>query len=110
MRALPIGYLIFITKHSSLNLNIFIFPQATENVLKWESEYLKVLKNESNLYYQAGRSFGDISSTTTFKEMDKLMIGMIFMFCYVLTILSRFNRIEIRVSNRSIYHYLNLYE
>ncbi|XP_066584061.1 patched domain-containing protein 3-like [Prorops nasuta] len=82
---------------------------ATENVLRWEEAYLKLLKslkenlvtsscnNRSlNIYYEAGRSFGDISSSVLFQEIDKLIAGTFLMFLYVLAILSNFNWVECR--------------
>lgn len=85
--------------------------QATEDVLKWESAYLEVAKNISNklenkinknisFYYEAGRSFGDISGISVFQDMDKLAMGILLMFLYVLTILSRLNWVEWRVRFR----------
>lgn len=80
-------------------------------MLKWESAYLEVAKNISNrlqneknentslmFYYEAGRSFGDISGTSIFQDIDKLCIGIVLMFLYVLTILSKANWVEWRVS------------
>lgn len=62
------------------------------------------LRNEKNdntslaLYYEAGRSYGDISGTSIFQDMDKLALGSVLMFLYVLTITSKQNWIEWRVS------------
>ncbi|XP_014479846.1 PREDICTED: Niemann-Pick C1 protein-like [Dinoponera quadriceps] len=82
---------------------------ATEDVLNWESAYLEAAKNISDklqhernentslvFYYEAGRSFGDISGTSMFQDMDKLAIGTMLMFLYVLTILSKSNWVEWR--------------
>ncbi|XP_011688290.1 PREDICTED: Niemann-Pick C1 protein-like isoform X2 [Wasmannia auropunctata] len=82
---------------------------ATDEVMKWESAYLENMKNlsyqlqsERNtnnslmLYYFAGRSYGDISGTTIFQDIDILMIGIFLMFLYVLTILSNYNWVEWR--------------
>jgi len=49
------------------------------------------------LYYEAGRSFGDISGVSIFQDIDKLVIGILLMFLYVLTILSNHNWVEWRV-------------
>lgn len=78
--------------------------------MKWESAYLENIKNLSNqlqseknindslkLYYEAGRSYGDVSGTSMFQDLDKLAIGVILMFLYVLTILSNHNWVEWRV-------------
>ncbi|XP_012536328.1 NPC intracellular cholesterol transporter 1 isoform X2 [Monomorium pharaonis] len=82
---------------------------ATDEVLKWELAYLENIKNFSNqleserntnnsltLYYEAGRSYGDISSTSMFQDIDKLIVGILLMFLYVLTILSNYNWVEWR--------------
>lgn len=85
---------------------------ATEEALKWESGFLLTLekastelKNWNNnhyrnetvgLFYEAGRSFGDISSSTLFQDIDKLAIGILLMFFYVQLILSNFNWVEWR--------------
>ncbi|XP_011872409.1 PREDICTED: Niemann-Pick C1 protein-like [Vollenhovia emeryi] len=82
---------------------------ATEDVLKWELAYLESIRNLSNqlqsekktngswaLYYGAGRSFGDISATSMFQDIDKLIVGCALMFLYVLTILSNYNWVEWR--------------
>ncbi|XP_032683740.1 patched domain-containing protein 3-like isoform X2 [Odontomachus brunneus] len=79
---------------------------ATEDILKWESAYLEVAKNISNglqngnsslmFYYEAGRSFGDISGVSIFQDIDKLAIGIVLMFLYVLMILSKANWVEWR--------------
>ncbi|KAK2582155.1 hypothetical protein KPH14_004514 [Odynerus spinipes] len=85
---------------------------ATEEALKWESGYLRTLDKASTefrdwnrnkypnqtlgLFYEAGRSFGDISSSTLFQDIDKLAIGIILMFFYVQFILSNFNWVEWR--------------
>ncbi|XP_043499813.1 patched domain-containing protein 3-like [Polistes fuscatus] len=85
---------------------------ATEEALKWESGFLLTLKKASTelknwnnnhyrnetlgLFYEAGRSFGDISSSTLFQDIDKLAIGILLMFFYVQLILSNFNWVEWR--------------
>lgn len=86
--------------------------KATEEALKWESGYLRTLEKVSEefrdwnrniyrnqtlgLFYEAGRSFGDVSSSTLFQDVDKLAIGIILMFFYVQFILSNFNWVEWR--------------
>ncbi|XP_011304845.1 patched domain-containing protein 3 [Fopius arisanus] len=82
---------------------------ASTSVLDWEAEFVKELwanaerlKNENpfnktiKLFYEAGRSFGDVSSSTMFQDITKLMIGIILMTLYVQFILSRFNWVEYR--------------
>ncbi|XP_043686569.1 NPC1-like intracellular cholesterol transporter 1 isoform X1 [Vespula pensylvanica] len=85
---------------------------ATEEALKWELGFLRTLEEASTelknwnkdnypnetlgLFYEAGRSFGDISSSTLFQDIDKLAIGILLMFFYVQFILSNFNWVEWR--------------
>nr|XP_012232571.1 PREDICTED: Niemann-Pick C1 protein-like [Linepithema humile]XP_012232572.1 PREDICTED: Niemann-Pick C1 protein-like [Linepithema humile] len=82
---------------------------ATPDVLEWELAFLKKMEKFSNnlkieenknnslvLYYQTGRSYGDITATTIFQDIDKLAVGIILMFLYVLTILSNHNWVEWR--------------
>ncbi|XP_011338785.1 NPC1-like intracellular cholesterol transporter 1 isoform X2 [Ooceraea biroi] len=82
---------------------------ATADVLQWESAYLESarklsdeLQNENSdnasvaLYYEAARSFGDVTSTSIFQDMDKLGVGIVLMFLYVITILSNHNWVEWR--------------
>lgn len=58
--------------------------------------------NGTEMFYSAGRSFGDISSATMFQDMDKLMLGGVLMFVYMEIVLSKFGWTEIRVK----YYYL----
>ncbi|XP_012277328.1 Niemann-Pick C1 protein isoform X2 [Orussus abietinus] len=82
---------------------------ATENVLAWESAFLRELeinaeiiklRNSSGrnwaLWYEAGRSFGDVSSAAMFQDMDKIIAGTAMMSIYVQVILSDFNWVEWR--------------
>lgn len=43
-------------------------------------------------------SYGDISSSTLFKDMDKLFYGGFLMFIYMEIVLSKFSWIELRVT------------
>ncbi|CAL7945885.1 unnamed protein product [Xylocopa violacea] len=83
---------------------------ATDDVLKWELSYLNVLhenamllSSEANvnntlaLWYEAGRSFGDVTFVTMFGNIDILSIGFILMFFYVLVIFSDYNWVGWRV-------------
>ncbi|CAK9806362.1 Patched domain-containing protein 3 [Anthophora quadrimaculata] len=83
---------------------------ATEDVLKWELSYLKVLERNARLlnskknvnhtlflWYEAGRSFGDVTFVTMFGNIDILSIGFILMFFYVLVIFSDYNWVGWRV-------------
>ncbi|XP_074095417.1 patched domain-containing protein 3 isoform X1 [Cotesia typhae] len=79
---------------------------ATVDVLNWEKSFLNQLhsssehlKNENSsikIWYEAGRSFGDISASTMFQDIKKVIIGIILMTLYVQIILSRFNWLEWR--------------
>lgn len=80
-------------------------------MLEWESTFLKTLEMFSNklqndrneksslmLYYEAGRSFGDITESSIFQEIDKLAVGFMIMFFYILMIVSNLNWVELQVS------------
>lgn len=86
---------------------------ATSEVLEWESAYLNQVEKSKNrleqiggnnlqLWYEAGRSFADISSATMFQDIDKLSIGIILMFLYVQLVLSNYNWVEWRFFLSSI--------
>lgn len=70
----------------------------------WETEFLELMQTVSQnsstfkVYYEAGRSFGDISGQTMFQEMDKLFMGIVLMFLYIVYGLSRFNWLEIKLT------------
>ncbi|XP_014230059.1 protein patched homolog 3-like [Trichogramma pretiosum] len=79
---------------------------STKEVHEWEAVYLKELESVSSnmkgsdsnysLYYEAGRSFGDISQDSIFHDAEKLAAGIILMSLYVQVVLSRFNWVEWR--------------
>lgn len=84
--------------------------KATDDVLKWELSYLnvlhknaKVLNDEKDvnrtvaIWYEAGRSFGDVTFVTMFGNIGILSIGFVLMFFYVLFIFSDFNWVGLRV-------------
>lgn len=83
--------------------------QATEDILEWESLFLEELEKYSkkladgeneekiSIWYVAGRSFGDISNSILFQDIDKVFIGVLVMSIYVQIILSRYNIVEWRV-------------
>lgn len=93
---------------------LFLMSQVTVDVLNWEAQFLKELESSSRylnslngagtneqvlkLWYQAGRSWSDISSSTMFQDTSKIVFGVILMSVYVQFILSRFNWVEWRVS------------
>lgn len=68
--------------------------QSISNQLQSERN----INNSLMVYYFAGRSYGDISVISIFQDMDKLVLGSFLMFLYVLTILSKRNWVEWRVS------------
>nr|XP_033338744.1 NPC intracellular cholesterol transporter 1-like isoform X2 [Megalopta genalis] len=83
---------------------------ATDEVFKWESSYLNILHKNAKLlnnkkdenhtmaiWYEAGRSFGDVTYVTMFGHMDILSIGFILMFFYVLVIFSDYNWVGWRI-------------
>ncbi|XP_058809233.1 NPC intracellular cholesterol transporter 1-like isoform X2 [Phymastichus coffea] len=83
---------------------------STKEVVDWEAVYLEELEKSSrdlvrwkartnktySLYFEAGRSFGDITQASIFHDVEKLVVGIIIMSVYVQVILSRFNWIEWR--------------
>lgn len=74
----------------------------------WEMEFLNYVQNLNftdrglKFYYEAGRSFADISGQAMFQEMDKLSIGIVLMFFYVVCAVSRCNWLEIRLTLGSV--------
>ncbi|XP_053693061.1 patched domain-containing protein 3-like [Sabethes cyaneus] len=78
---------------------------ATEGALAWEAAFLDKLhliaenytRGDVNLFYAAGRSYGDISADSMFKDIDKLLIGGVLMFVYMQLVLSRFSWTEFRI-------------
>ncbi|XP_001601232.1 NPC intracellular cholesterol transporter 1 [Nasonia vitripennis] len=81
---------------------------STKEVFDWEHVYLQELEKASKelqaqkrnntyaLYYEAGRSFGDISQDSIFHDVEKLIAGIMIMSIYVQVILSKFNWVEWR--------------
>ncbi|XP_028177480.1 patched domain-containing protein 3-like [Ostrinia furnacalis] len=74
----------------------------------WEAKFLDLMNSLSHntsdihLYYEAGRSFADISGEAMFHELDKLFLGIILMFIYIQFALSRCNWLEIRLTLGSV--------
>ncbi|CAH2243068.1 jg2174 [Pararge aegeria aegeria] len=98
---------------SEVNLNEVGNLVGTEDwvsvpVALWEAEFLNYAHNLNftengvKFYYEAGRSFADISGQTMFQDMDKLSVGIILMFIYVVCAVSRCNWLEIRLTLGSI--------
>ncbi|CAF4815009.1 unnamed protein product [Pieris macdunnoughi] len=74
----------------------------------WEQHFLNYIKSVDygskgiRLFYEAGRSFADVSGEAMFQEMDKLALGIIMMFFYILIAVSRCNWLEIKVTLGSV--------
>lgn len=74
----------------------------------WESDFLHIMEAISQnvtgmkVYYESGRSFGDISGQAMFQELDKLFMGIALMFFYVVFGLSRCNWLEVKLTLGSV--------
>lgn len=74
----------------------------------WENEFLESMnvmsKNliDVKLFYEAGRSFADVSGSAMFDELDKLFLGILLMFLYIQFALSRNNWLEVRLTLGSV--------
>ncbi|XP_053603222.1 NPC intracellular cholesterol transporter 1 homolog 1b-like [Plodia interpunctella] len=74
----------------------------------WEKEFINLMElvstnlTDLGIFYEAGRSFGDISGQAILNEIDKLFLGIILMFFYIQFALSRFNWLEIRLTLGSV--------
>ncbi|KXJ79597.1 hypothetical protein RP20_CCG000345 [Aedes albopictus] len=83
---------------------------VTEEAMLWEGKFLERLgeigkdlgDDETKLYYAAGRSYGDISADSMFKDIDKLVFGGVIMFIYMQLVLSKFSWTEFRIILGSI--------
>ncbi|CAG9559795.1 unnamed protein product [Danaus chrysippus] len=80
---------------------------VTVPLAMWEKKYLRYVSNLSSpnniqFFYETGGSFADISGETMFSDMDKLSIGIMLMFFYVVMAVSRFNWLEIRLTLGSV--------
>lgn len=83
---------------------------VTEDAMLWEGKYLEKLGEiqqnftggDTKLFYAAGRSYGDISADSMFKDIDKLMFGGVVMFIYMQLVLSKFSWTEFRVSFKGL--------
>ncbi|XP_046631548.1 uncharacterized protein LOC124311207 [Daphnia pulicaria] len=70
--------------------------------LEWEGAFVNLLHNftvtlnNSNLFYMASRSFGDISSATILGDVRLLSAGICVVFIYVQLMLGKFNLVEQR--------------
>lgn len=76
---------------------------ATTPILKWERKFMDMMENvtrhaqDIEVFYEAGRSFADISAAAMFQDIDKLIVGIIMMFIYIQLIVSKFNMVEFRL-------------
>lgn len=74
----------------------------------WENEFLETMRSLSSdlssvdLFYEAGRSFADISGKAMFDDLDKLFLGILLMFLYIQFALTRFNWLQIRLTLGSV--------
>lgn len=81
--------------------------QASVEALQWEGGFLDTMErlkknltgNATKMFYNAERSYGDISAATMFQDMDMVFIGAMLMFIYMEIVLSRFGWTEFRVSS-----------
>lgn len=79
--------------------------KASVEALQWEGIFLETMArlemnltgNETKMFYNAERSYGDISAATMFQDMDMVFIGAALMFIYMEIVLSRFGWTEFRV-------------
>ncbi|KDR12704.1 protein patched homolog 3-like [Zootermopsis nevadensis] len=76
---------------------------ATKPILKWEQKFMDMMEDVSKhaqgieVFYEAGRSFADISAASMFQDINKLIVGIILMFIYVQINVSKFNMVECRL-------------
>jgi Niemann-Pick C1 protein len=88
---------------------------ASEGVLLWEQRFLEIMERlQSELsadgvqvYYAAGRSYGDVSAKAMFQDMDKLTIGITMMFIFMQLVLSKFSWVELRVRREDVLSQVN---
>jgi predicted RND superfamily exporter protein len=83
---------------------------ATVDIMRFEEKFLHLMRklkteletNDTKIYYGAGRSYGDISSKVLFQDMDKLLLGIVFMMIYMILVLSKCSWPEIRYNLASV--------
>ncbi|CAB3239013.1 unnamed protein product [Arctia plantaginis] len=74
----------------------------------WEGSFLETIGSMSlnltgtQIFYEAGRSFADISGSVMVKDLDKLVLGILLMFFYIQFALSRFNWLEVKLTLGSV--------
>lgn len=77
---------------------------ASEQMMTWEKEFLLKMdamqKNmsteEFKVFYQAYRSYGDLTTAVTFQELDKYIAGVFLMFVYLQFVISKYSWVEFR--------------
>ncbi|XP_054280172.1 NPC intracellular cholesterol transporter 1-like [Macrosteles quadrilineatus] len=78
---------------------------ATGQGMIWEQSFLDTMENVSSMntengtevFYEASRSFGDISSAAMFQDILKIACGVFLTFFFVLFVLSKVSCLEARV-------------
>jgi hypothetical protein len=74
----------------------------------WESEFIKVLAHHEveaeglQLFFQAFRSFVDITSESVLGDTLLLGVGYVIVYFYIIMVLGKCNQVEQRVSTRNI--------
>ncbi|KAF5282163.1 hypothetical protein FQR65_LT02860 [Abscondita terminalis] len=77
---------------------------ASVEALQWEQRFNELLENisksekEIGIFYNAARSFGDITAVTMFQDIDMLVVGVGVMIFYVQFVISKFNCVEARIT------------
>uniref|UniRef100_A0A336MLU8 CSON014057 protein n=1 Tax=Culicoides sonorensis TaxID=179676 RepID=A0A336MLU8_CULSO len=77
---------------------------ASEQMMAWEKEFLLTMQNiQKNfstdgfeVFYQAYRSYGDLTTAVTFDELDKYIAGVFLMFVYLQFVISKYSWVEFR--------------
>lgn len=76
----------------------------SEEILSWEKEFLDKMEDiqknmtteDFKVFYQAYRSFGDLTTSVTLQEVDKYIAGVILMFIYLQFVISKYSWVEFR--------------
>lgn len=77
---------------------------ASEQMLSWEKEFLFKMSNmqknmtteEFKIFYQAYRSYGDLTTDITYQEIEKYIAGVILMFVYLQFVISKYSWVQFR--------------
>jgi predicted RND superfamily exporter protein len=76
---------------------------ASASLLKWEQKFIDMMEEVSRnaqgikVFYEAARSFADISAGAMFQDINILIIGIFMMFIYIQIVVSKFDMVEFRV-------------